>query len=121
MVAREDRAVDPVLEVVVLLLAGFRILSAETSAVEDHGAARAAQGFVGRCGYDVGVGKGRGDGGSSDKAGDVRHVGEEVSIYGVRNLPHRLVLDQAAVGRSPSDEYLRAIKQSELGKFGVVD
>jgi hypothetical protein len=122
LVAGEDGGVDGGLEVV-----GFGLVelvgggAAGAFAEEDHGAAGAAEGFVGGGGDDVGVGEGGGDHVRGDEAGDVRHVGEEVGADGFGDGAHAGVVDQAAVGGGAGDDDLGAVEGCEFFEFGVVD
>ena len=98
LVSGENGKVDLVLQVVhdVLPLLVDALLSL---AVEDHGAARAAQRLVRRGGDHVAVLEGAGDLLGANQAGDVGHVGEQVGADTVRNVLELLVVDEARVGR----------------------
>lgn len=93
LVAREDGEVDGAFEVVEELFAGLGVGFPHAFAVEDHGAAGAAEGFVGCGGDDVGVVEGGGDHAGGDEAGDVGHVDDEVGAAEVGDFAHSFVVD----------------------------
>ena len=98
LVAREDGEVDGAFEVVEEGGVGFRVGGADALAEEDHGAARAAEGFVCGGGDYVGVEEGGGNDAGGDQAGYVGHVDDEVGADEVGDLAHAGVIDKPAVG-----------------------
>ena len=59
---------------------------AHALAIEDHGATRPPQRLVRRGGHNIGVVERRLDDARGDEARDVRHVEQEETLVGVRNL-----------------------------------
>ncbi|KAI6753365.1 hypothetical protein HG531_005534 [Fusarium graminearum] len=120
LVAGEDGRVDGALEVVHDLLA-LLVCASHALAVEDHGAARSAQGLVGGGRDDVRVIKGCSDNTSSDKTGNVSHIREKVSTSLIGNGAHALIIDKAGIGRCSCYNDLGAVQQGVLAQLFVVD
>jgi len=71
----------------------------ELPPVEDHATPGSAQALVRGRGHDVRVLEGARDHASSHKAGDVRHVGQQVRAMLVADLAHALVVNVPGGGR----------------------
>ena len=95
--SREDGEVDLVLNVVHDLLARLGIHLADALAVEDHGAARAAQRLVRGGGDHIRVLKGRRHEAGGHQAADVRHVRQQPRALLVGNGAHARVVVVARV------------------------
>ena len=116
----EDAKVDLVLQVVHDRVS-FLVDTLLAFAVEDHRAARAPQGLVRRGGHHVGVIERRRDHIRGDEAGDVRHVREQKRAGGIGNLPHALVVVEAAVRAGARDEELGPVRGGQRLARVVVD
>ena len=79
-------------------------------AVEDHGAARAAERLVRGGGDDVGGVEGRRDHLGRHEAADVRHVGEHVGAVLVADGANAVVVNEPRVRRRARHDELRAVE-----------
>ena len=120
LVTWEDGEVDLVLKIVHDVLAGL-VLGADTLAEEDHGTTWSTERLVGGGGDNISVLEWRWDDTSGNETGDVSHVDHEVSTDGVGDLPHALVVDEAAVCRGTGNENLRSVHLSVLLEGIIVD
>ena len=121
LVTWEDRKVDWAFEIVEKFLAGLGVGLADALAVEDHGATRPAEGFMG-CGCDdVGVFEGGGNHAGRDQARDVRHVDHEVGAAEIGDLAHAFVVDEAAVGGRAGHKDFGAVHEGIFLEGLVVD
>ena len=74
--------------------------------------ARAAQGFVGRGGDDVSIGKGRRMGATGDQAGKVGHIDHEHGTAGIGDLAELGEIKHARIGRMACDKDFRCTGQA---------
>ncbi len=119
LVARENGEVNGALKVIHDVLASLGVGVADTLAEEDHGTTGTTKGLVGGGSNNIGVLERRGDNASSNQTGDVSHVHNEVGADLVSDLAHASIVNQTAVGRSTSDQALRAVELG-IGLEGVV-
>mmetsp|Transcript_5491 Transcript_5491/g.15730 ORF Transcript_5491/g.15730 Transcript_5491/m.15730 type:complete len:420 (-) Transcript_5491:29-1288(-) len=92
-----------------------------TLAVEDHGAAGAAQGLVGGGGHHVRMVERRGHHTCGDETADVGHVSQQVGLGGVGDLAHARIVDRARVCAGTCNQHLGAVQGSGLLQRIVVD
>ena len=88
---------------------------------QNHAAARAAQRFVGRRRHDMRMGQGIGIEAGRDKAGEMRHVDEEIGADLVGDRAHRREIDGARIGGAAGDDHARPFAPREIAHLVEID
>ena len=88
---------------------------------QDHAAARAAQGLVGRGGDDMGVRERRGMRAARHQPGEMRDIDDEISADRVADRPEPRKIPIARIGRAAGDDHLGPVLAGEFFDLVHVD
>ena len=87
---------------------------------QNHAAARAAQGLVGRGGDDMRVRQRAGEQLRRHQAGEMRHIDHEIRADLVRDFADAGKVDEARIGRPAGDDQLRLFGAGEVFEFLII-